>query len=164
MELEFETLGKIYKVSIEEKEGSYIVNLGNEKMEVDSCCFSSNILSLSINNRIHRVYIASLHNQRFLFIDGREIFLKPPERREERGVKEEKGVLGLVKSPMPGLVTKVLVKEGEEVEANQGLVVMESMKMENTIRSPAPSRVKRVYVEEGGNIGALASLIELEPL
>ncbi len=162
MELEFEVSGKPYKVKIEKKGEKYIIDLGNEKLDVEVLHKTSHLLSLSIRGRLHTLYLARQGEERHIFIKGENIILLPPKRREKG--KEEKGKLGLIKSPMPGLVTKVLVKEGEEVRENQGLVVMESMKMENTIRSPGPGRVKRVYIEEGSNIGAFSPLVEIEPV
>ncbi|MDH4131136.1 MAG: acetyl-CoA carboxylase biotin carboxyl carrier protein subunit [Gemmatimonadota bacterium] len=56
---------------------------------------------------------------------------------------------GEVKAPMPGLVLRVLVGSGEQVEAGAGLVVLEAMKMENQIKAPAPGVVEAVRVEAG---------------
>jgi pyruvate carboxylase subunit B len=56
---------------------------------------------------------------------------------------------GEVKAPMPGLVLRVLVEAGQQVEAGAGLVVLEAMKMENQIRAPAAGVVEAVRVEAG---------------
>jgi biotin carboxyl carrier protein len=55
---------------------------------------------------------------------------------------------------MPGKVVRVLVKPGEEVEAGQGLVVVEAMKMQNAVRSPKSGTVERVLVAEGQAVNA----------
>jgi biotin carboxyl carrier protein len=67
-------------------------------------------------------------------------------------------------SPMPGLVLKVLVEQDEIVEADQGLVVLEAMKMENEIRSSAAGRVARILVSTGDAVSKNAVLVEIEPL
>jgi biotin carboxyl carrier protein len=65
-------------------------------------------------------------------------------------------------SPMPGRIVKVLVKAGERVEANQGLVVVEAMKMENELRAPRAGRVAEVKVVDGMSVDANAVLIRFE--
>ena len=47
-------------------------------------------------------------------------------------------------APMPGKIVRILVQTGEAVEAGQGLVVMEAMKMQNEIRSPKSGKVERI--------------------
>ena len=59
---------------------------------------------------------------------------------------------GEVRSPMPGLVLKVLVQAGAEVAAQDPLVVIESMKMELTVTAPAPGRVSEVLYDVGGRV------------
>ena len=56
---------------------------------------------------------------------------------------------GLVKAPMPGLVLRLLVAEGDHVEKGQGLLVLEAMKMENEIKSPVAGLVGPAMVEQG---------------
>ena len=63
-------------------------------------------------------------------------------------------------APMPGLVVRVLVGEGDIVQAAQGLVVVEAMKMENELRATAPGRVERVRVTAGSPVEKGALLIE----
>jgi biotin carboxyl carrier protein len=59
-----------------------------------------------------------------------------------------------IQAPMPGKVVRVLVKEGEHVEAGQGLLVVEAMKMQNEIRSPKSGTVERVLTTEGQAVNA----------
>ena len=63
---------------------------------------------------------------------------------------------------MPGKVVKLLVQQGAEVEANQGLLVIEAMKMQNEIKSPKRGRVKRLAVQEAAtvNAGELLAIVE----
>lgn len=65
-------------------------------------------------------------------------------------------------APMPGRVVRVLVTEGEQVTAKQGLIVVEAMKMENELRAPRAGRVKAVGVAAGTSVeaGRLLAVIE----
>jgi pyruvate carboxylase subunit B len=65
-----------------------------------------------------------------------------------------------LRAPMPGLVVKVEVAEGEEVLARQGLVIVEAMKMENELRAEVAGRVSRVRVEPGQAVEKDQVLVE----
>jgi biotin carboxyl carrier protein len=64
-------------------------------------------------------------------------------------------------APMPGLVVRVNVKPGDQVEAGQPLVVMEAMKMENELRSLSAGTVKSVRFQPGAAVEKGAVLVEL---
>jgi len=59
-----------------------------------------------------------------------------------------------VLAPMPGKVVRVLVQRGDTVEAGQGLVVVEAMKMQNEVRSPKSGTVERLMAKEGQPVNA----------
>ncbi len=54
-----------------------------------------------------------------------------------------------LKAPMPGMVLDILVAEGQEVEKDTPLIILEAMKMENVIKSPASGIVKKVLATKG---------------
>ena len=68
---------------------------------------------------------------------------------------------GLLKAPMPGLVVRLGVSEGDRVSAGQGLVVLEAMKMENELKAPSDGVVKAVRVAVGQAVEKGAVLLEL---
>jgi len=55
---------------------------------------------------------------------------------------------------MPGKVVRVLVKTGQRVEAGEGILVIEAMKMQNEVRSPKSGTVERLLVSENQAVGA----------
>lgn len=65
-------------------------------------------------------------------------------------------------APMPGLVVRVRVAIGDRVEAGQGVVVMEAMKMENELRATAAGVVKSIEVEAGTAVEKGTLLVSLE--
>ena len=67
-----------------------------------------------------------------------------------------------VKAPMPGKVVRILVAEGRAVEAGQGLIVVEAMKMQNEIKSPKSGGVRKVMVREGQAVNAGETLLIVE--
>jgi propionyl-CoA carboxylase alpha chain len=65
-------------------------------------------------------------------------------------------------SPMPGLLTDLLVKAGQEVKAGERLAVIEAMKMENTLRAEADSVVKEVFAARGDSLAVDQPILAFE--
>ncbi len=137
-------------VEMEEVEGSplYVVRIGSE---------------------VHRV-VAQKHPGRgryTLWIDGYRFDAEALDERT-RAIRDlsaaTKGPSGPapVIAPMPGLIVRVNVKVGDRVEAGQGLVVMEAMKMENELRATGAGTVKRVQADPGSAVEKGVLLVELE--
>ncbi|HKV55724.1 MAG TPA: biotin/lipoyl-containing protein [Candidatus Binataceae bacterium] len=68
-----------------------------------------------------------------------------------------------ITAPMPGKVVKVLVAEGQAVEAGSALIVLEAMKMETALNAESAAVVKRICVAAGDMIDHGAVLLELSP-
>ena len=68
-----------------------------------------------------------------------------------------------VRSQMPGKIVKLLVREGEAVEVDQGLVIVEAMKMENELKSPIEGVVSQISVAEGDAVETGELLIVVDP-
>ena len=91
-----------------------------------------------------------------------EVMVRDPRRLARTGSAPGSAGRQRVASPMPGKVVRVLVREGEEVAAGQGLVVIEAMKMQNEIRSPKAGRVVAMRAVEGATVTAGETLAEVE--
>ncbi len=65
-------------------------------------------------------------------------------------------------SPMPGLLVKVAVKEGQGVKAGEELVVIEAMKMENVLRAEQDGVVAKINAEVGESLAVDQVIIEFE--
>jgi biotin carboxyl carrier protein len=63
---------------------------------------------------------------------------------------------------MPGKVVRILVQQGGEVEAGQGIMVVEAMKMQNEIKSPKKGVVQKIAVVEGGSVTSGDTLAIIE--
>ena len=77
------------------------------------------------------------------------------------GAADEAGGPQTVLAPMPGRIVRVLVRPGETVQARQGLVVIEAMKMQNELRAARPGTVVDVRIAEGALVAARAVLVVL---
>jgi propionyl-CoA carboxylase alpha chain len=84
-------------------------------------------------------------------------------RRTENDPDERGGVAGECRAPLPGAVTKVLVREGDVVAEGDGLVVLEAMKMEHTLRAGGAGTVARVHCAAGEQVDVHDLLVTVEP-
>ena len=81
--------------------------------------------------------------------------------RQMVGVKKASAAGGSVKAPMPGLVLRLEVEEGQPVSVGTGLLVLEAMKMENEIRAAESGIVKKILVRAGQAVEKGAVLLEI---
>lgn len=77
------------------------------------------------------------------------------EPEEERGRRE-------IRALMPGKIVDILIQVGDAVVRDQGLLVIEAMKMENEVKSPAAGEVKEVLVQPGQAVEANQVLVVIE--
>lgn len=67
-----------------------------------------------------------------------------------------------IKAPMPGLVLKVNVTEGQQITKGEPVLVLEAMKMENVLKAPADATVKAIKVQIGNAVDKGQVLVVLE--
>jgi len=94
------------------------------------------------NNAGQRVVFFKLNGQ------SRSVVVKDENVKVTKAVHVKATKDNEVGSPLQGNLSKILVKEGDEVKANQPLFIIEAMKMESTITSPMAGTVKKVYLGE----------------
>ena len=84
-----------------------------------------------------------------------DILLEPNNAENSLGIK-------MIKTPMPGALIKLNVKEGEKVKKGSVLCILEAMKMEHVIKAHDNISITKIHCKEGGFIEAAAKLIEFE--
>jgi pyruvate carboxylase subunit B len=156
------------------------VTLDEHGVQVDGERVSASVESINgspvrmvtIGDEVHRVVVrprerGGTRGAYTLWLDGYRFEVEALDERG-RAIRElsgksagPSGPAPLV-APMPGLVVRVNVQPGDEVQAGQGLVVMEAMKMENELRAPAAGRVRAILAAPGTAVEKGAVLIELE--
>jgi len=124
---------------------------------------------LTLGDEVHRVLVrpGEGRGRYTLWVDGFRFEVEALDERS-RAIRElaastakPSGPAPLV-APMPGMIVRVQVTEGEVVQPGQGLVVMEAMKMENELRATAAGAVRRVHVAAGTAVEKGALLLEME--
>ena len=162
------TIGeKDVKVSVEELGGSnYKVTIDGVERVVDAQLITGNLWSVLYGNGSFEVDVTRLPAEEYEVLikgDCHKFTLMNEQRRAmlRAGGKGSAGK-AMLTSPMPGKVVKLLVEEGQEVAAGQGVIVVEAMKMENELKSALPGKVKEIFVEEGQVVESGAKLLLVE--
>ncbi len=127
----------------------------------------SRIYSLVVKNRSFEVLMRQEDDLVDVVSLGRGLRLRVESERE-RNARLITGAGGstegeIVKAVMPGIVVAVNVAEGDVVESQQAICVLEAMKMENEIRSSVTGRVLKVAVAAGQTVNAGDVLVEIGP-
>ncbi len=165
--------GEQYRYRLTEQDGRVSFHLDGEAAEEQGTSISLHIDSRRTGEGVCRTeegrtflfawaWVGSSTSSRelHLWLDGDlHIFRHADGRR--RGSAAGADVSGDILAPMPGAVLNVLVAEGERVERNQTVVVMESMKMELLITAPRDGVVRRVSVQPGQQVERGMRLMEL---
>jgi biotin carboxyl carrier protein len=124
---------------------------------------------VAIENAVHRVLArrGDRRGQYDLSVDGFRFSVEALDERA-RAIRELSGASARpagpahLAAPMPGLIVRVSVSQGDQVRAGQGLVVMEAMKMENELRAATAGVVRRVLVSPGNAVEKGTLLLEME--
>jgi len=133
----------------------YVLDVQNVEPGVYWFRWKDRSIEISVTANID-TYAVSVNGQRIdvEIIDARAA-LRRAAQHAHAGIVE-------LRAPMPGKVVKVLVNEGAAVEMNQGLLVIEAMKMQNEIKSTKKGTVRKLGVKESTavNAGDLLAIVE----
>ena len=149
---------KLRAVELEREADRWKIALDGQPVNADAVEIAPNTLSLLLEGQSYEVHITPSPDGVLKLQTGLQEFtaevVDPRAWRGRRhGALEAEGRQQVV-APMPGKVVRVLVEVGDKVEAGQGLLVVEAMKMQNEIRSPKSGTVERLHVKEGQPVNA----------
>ena len=158
MKYEVRMEGKNRVVEMERHGAAWRVSLDGEPVAADAIEISPGVYSILLDGHSHEVRVMAAPDGTLRIQNGRHEFsaevVDPRAWRDRRhGALEAEGRQAIL-APMPGKVVRLLVKAGEKVEAGQGLLVVEAMKMQNEIRSPKSGVVERLLAKEGQPVNA----------
>jgi biotin carboxyl carrier protein len=145
-------------VGLERDGAGWRVTLDGLPVAVDAVEIAPNTFSILLGGQSFEINVTpSTDGKLKLQAGAREFIAEVIDPRawsgRRHGSVEAEGRQQIV-APMPGKVVRLLVKAGDRVEAGQGLLVVEAMKMQNEIRSPKSGVVERVFAKEGQPVNA----------
>jgi len=153
----------VHEIVVTRVDANYVVTLDGVEHVVDARKLEADFYSILYEGKSYEVSIENAGPAYVVRHGANEQIVELADA--SRGGRDElhkRDSLEEVTSIMPGKVVRVLVAAGDEVQAGQGLVVVEAMKMENEIGAPRPGRVKEVAVVPGTTVESGAKLVVLE--
>ena len=160
------------KVILEVKrEGGRVVGeVGGRRYELEAREVGAGVYLLVHGGRVYECRVgaepgAAGRGALRVSVGAREYGVRLADPKHLRGAGSgggEQGGRAQVKAPMPGKVVRVLVEAGQAVEAGQGLVVVEAMKMQNELKSPKSGTVAELRAEPGSTVNAGDVLVVVE--
>ncbi len=153
------------KVTFQGRE--YIIEvLKDGRLKIDGKIYSPNI-----SQRLQNVYKVIVSDQTLtvevtgndIIVDGEEssLSVKPYFPQLAKEVAEKRSENLKIKAPIPGKIIQVLVKEGDEVNKDQELLILEAMKMRNRIFSPSKGKISKIFIKNEENVAQDQILIEI---
>jgi biotin carboxyl carrier protein len=158
MKYEVLLAGKTRLVELARVEDDWKIALDGKELDASVAEVAPNTFSVLLNGESHQIRVAPRADGPLTLHTGlAEYDVEVTDPRVWRGRRH--GALQVegrqqVTAPMPGKVVRVLVSEGDAVEAGQGLLVVEAMKMQNEIRSPKNGKVEKLLAKEGLAVNA----------
>jgi len=135
----------------------WVCEVDGRRLEADVAQVGERTYSILLSGRAFEARVLPGPEGLRIHIGNQEFAVQVVDPRVWRGrrsaVLEAEG-RQQVSAPMPGKVVRLLVKLGDVVEAGQGLLVVEAMKMQNEVRSPKTGTVERLPVNEGQAVNA----------
>jgi biotin carboxyl carrier protein len=152
-------------VLLETEPGVFTVELDGKPCAADIRRVDARTLSILLDGRSYRVLLDTRGEDKAVAVDDRRIPFRIEDPRSLQSRKKtDAGGSGArpVVASMPGRIIRLLVEHGDSVEAHQGLIVVEAMKMQNELKAPKAGTVVRVAVEVGATVQAGAVLLVIE--
>jgi biotin carboxyl carrier protein len=150
----FKFQDQIYKIELEKEDKQIQIEIDGEKYPVEFNKIDSNLLSIIINGKSRSIGVMKKGKKLQVFIGGDLYELEAVSEREQRKAHHTASGVQEIKSPMPSRVVKILKGEGDQVAMEEGILVVEAMKMESELKSPIEGKIKEIMIKEGDAVEA----------
>lgn len=144
------------------KQNDILVSMGKNKYRVSAEFLGADEILLNIDGRIHDVIVTANSTSYTVYVNGRCFQIEKKSALQILGVKIGKQRKANVNTSMPGRIVKLLMKEGDEVEEGQAVLILEAMKMQNEIKSPQQGHISKIYPKAGDSVETGALLFTID--
>jgi len=157
--------GEPHRLELEKTAGGWNCRLDGQTVHIDAIVPRRDVLSLLVDGHSYDMKREQTAANLHLWVGSTRfaVELRDPRspRSRHKGGGEEKGPRKIL-APMPGRVVRLLVAENSEVDAGQGIVVVEAMKMQSEIKSPKKGIVRKISATPGAavNPGDVLAVVE----
>jgi len=157
--------GKPYRLELEKAGPGWKCGLDGHDVNVDAVLTRRDVISLLVDGRAYEIKREQTPTDLHMWVGPTRFGV---ELRDPRSLRSRKGGAGddqgpkKLLAPMPGRVVRILVAEKSAVEAGQGIVIVEAMKMQNEIKSPKKGIVQKLQATAGAavNAGDVLAIVE----
>ncbi|MFH0816214.1 MAG: biotin/lipoyl-containing protein [Methanobacteriota archaeon] len=149
-----------HSVSLVRKEDHFEVTIKGRTYIAKAREIKQGFFQLNVDGALHKCCVARDGTQRHVFFDSQVFRLERVE--QARDPNQFAKISGDIKSPISGKVVAVKATEGDVVEANQVLLIIEAMKMEYQIKSPFKGKVAKSYHKEKDQVDIGARLVDVK--
>ena len=166
MKYRLKILEEIVDVDVSHSDSEHTVQAIIEGKEYDVHYQSvvNGCFHLVMNGKSTEVFVATGDQGKHIFVNGRSFFVQDADQllthRAKRKGPEE--IPGEVTPPMPSVVLRIMVREGEHVKRGQGIVVVSAMKMQTTLAAPTDGTVKKIHTTIDAKVAPGDILVEIE--
>src|SRR5439155_20692408 len=143
----------------------WVGEVNGKALEVNAVQVAQGVLSTLIEGRTYELRRDSSASGNHLSLNGKTFRCEVREPRALRGRRSAGDYAEgpkRITAPMPGKVIRVVAPAGTPVEAGQGVIVIEAMKMQNELKSPKKGRVQKIVAGEGTAVNAGDTLAIIE--
>lgn len=160
MKLTAEIGGEQYALELRREGASVTASVGGRAYELEAHETEGGTHLLKHGGRVYECRVEATSDAgapSAVEVNGRafEVSLFDPRRLRAAGAGSAQGEgRAVVAASMPGKVVRVLVEEGAQVAAGDGLVIVEAMKMQNELKSPKAGTVVELRAREGATVNA----------
>ncbi len=156
---------KAYRLVLERTSDGWECRLDGKVIRVDAVIPRRDVLSLLVDGRAYEIKREQTATDLHMWVGSARFAV---ELRDPRSLRSRQASAGddtgprKILAPMPGRVVRLLLEENSPVEAGQGVVVVEAMKMQNEIKSPKKGVVKKISAVAGAavNPGDVLAIVE----
>lgn len=141
------------------QKSSFVFAIEEQEYHVDLIEANENGVRCEINGMQLKFQVLSNHPQ--FFVQNEAFGLITLEEKDRFPAKVQDKIRGGYEAPIPSQIIKILVEPGQKVTSGDALLILSSMKMENTLCANEDGTVEEIYVNEGGNVEAGALLLKL---
>lgn len=139
--------------------GRYRVTVDGTPFEVSAERLPDDRLRLTAGQTATVAELSAAGARRFVRLDALDFVLDREASSRRRAGRAHAGGL---ESPMPGVVTRVMVAPGDAVTRGQPLLALEAMKMEHLIRAPRDGRIRTIAARAGEMVNGGVPLVEMD--
>jgi len=157
MHLEIQLGGQRAQVEFERDGSRITAAIDGRAVQADALLVAPGVYSILLGGHSFEVRVTPKHDGLHVHADGVDFVAQVQDPRAWRGRGGAAHITEgrqQVLAPMPGKVVRLLVQAGDTLEAGQGILVVEAMKMQNEIRSPKAGAVESLRVKEGQAVNA----------